>query len=1066
MQSRVTAIVVATNGAARLERTLAGIAQQTRQPDRLILIDNGSTDTTAAIMADVPAERIIATGEVLPFGAAIKLALKVVGDDATSDEWLWLLTHDSEPEPDALEIILATVQRAPSVAVAGPKLTSWDRPDHIREIGQTLTRLGARWQLSTEELDQEQRDTQQDTLGVGPVGMLVQRELWAQLGGFDRALTTYDDGLDLCVRARLAGYRVVVSPESRVRFAGDGVAGPEVSRKKSVARANHRRSRRAQLHRRLAYAPAWAVPLHWLTLLPLAILRTIWYLIRELPGRIPGEFAATFAVMFSGRKVRDARRSIARTRTMGWDSIRPLRVDYKTVRTQQMIDKEAILARQGRVKHEAHFISTGGLSVVTVAIVLSAALFYSLFTAQALTGGGLLPLSTTLSDLWANTHYGHHGTGSLLEGPAHPFNFVLAILGSITFWQPSYSLVLLFLLAIPLSALGAWFFAARLTERPVARGFVAVAWMLSPTLLASLNDGRVPSVIVHILLPWLLIALMSARKSWSSAATSSLLLAAILACAPSLIPAAALLLLVGLAFSGRGVVRVLTVAVASAALYAPLLGYALANGNPLMVLIDPGVPQPFTPATANQLLLGFPTAGMAGWNDALATLGIGDWPYTIIVACLVAPLGLLALAGVVFSKAKRTAVYLLLAGLGLASALVANQFVLSSVGVTPVGIWAGPSLSIYWMGLLGLAVATITVLPKLSETVSVLAGLALLVAVAPIIVSIFMGHPSWKSQDYNVPAVVRAAAVSGQDVGTLFLVPQEGGAVLGETVRGTGATLDEQTTLTFTHPELSSSEEELAELIGALASEGSSSQSAQLNDLGINFVVLEPASSASGRANDPAVSSTLSRIQSALDNNADVVAVGPTEFGDLWKVVDANQSTSAPTLPPLTKALSQTIWIVQIAVLLGLFLLALPTGAVVEKPPRKKRRGKDQPAAASPKGKRRSQKRDLPVVEGSAVAAVAPTSEAEDSSPQELTSPEQVDDAALPTPEVTSGEDISPALVGDDEDTVIEPRDTIADDDNAAPFDNTLDEESYFEEATLGAEPVAPEDEQDPQHNG
>ena len=42
------------------------------------------------------------------------------------DEWLWLLTADTAPEPHALERLLAAVEVAPSVSIAGPKLVDPD----------------------------------------------------------------------------------------------------------------------------------------------------------------------------------------------------------------------------------------------------------------------------------------------------------------------------------------------------------------------------------------------------------------------------------------------------------------------------------------------------------------------------------------------------------------------------------------------------------------------------------------------------------------------------------------------------------------------------------------------------------------------------------------------------------------------------------------------------------------------------------------------------------------------------------------------------------------------------
>src|SRR5690606_7506963 len=115
-------------------------------------------------------------------------------------------------------------------------------------------------------------------------------------GGFDPAYPVYDDGLDFCVRARLDGHRVEVSPASRLRFARSGVGGPHIDRKRSVMRASHTQARTAQLHRRISYAPAIVAFFAWLSLPIYGVLRLLWALIREQPGNMIGELASAFAV--------------------------------------------------------------------------------------------------------------------------------------------------------------------------------------------------------------------------------------------------------------------------------------------------------------------------------------------------------------------------------------------------------------------------------------------------------------------------------------------------------------------------------------------------------------------------------------------------------------------------------------------------------------------------------------------------------------------------------------------------------------------------------------------------
>ena len=52
MSPRVTAIIVARNGAEHLPRTLEALAAQTLAPDAIIAVDCGSTDATGALLAE------------------------------------------------------------------------------------------------------------------------------------------------------------------------------------------------------------------------------------------------------------------------------------------------------------------------------------------------------------------------------------------------------------------------------------------------------------------------------------------------------------------------------------------------------------------------------------------------------------------------------------------------------------------------------------------------------------------------------------------------------------------------------------------------------------------------------------------------------------------------------------------------------------------------------------------------------------------------------------------------------------------------------------------------------
>lgn len=314
MQPRVTAILVARNGGQYLPRTLAALAAQHRRPDSVLYVDSSSSDDSAQLLIEHAPHELITTPGKRTFGGAIAHALQLADRSQSDNEWLWLLGHDNAPEPGALSGLLGAVEVAPSVAVAGPKLMRWDDSAVIESFGETLTHYGRSLTVVSNELDQAQHDIQSDLLGVAAGGMLVRRQVWEQLGGFDPGLPSVDAALDFSVRARLAGYRVVGVPSARVATAGP----PELFGRRSLSSgAQNRIARAAQLHRRLAYAPPLAVPLHWLTLVPLAILRSLGHLLGKRPGAVGGELAAGIGAAFDGTVGR-ARKSIRRTKRLGW----------------------------------------------------------------------------------------------------------------------------------------------------------------------------------------------------------------------------------------------------------------------------------------------------------------------------------------------------------------------------------------------------------------------------------------------------------------------------------------------------------------------------------------------------------------------------------------------------------------------------------------------------------------------------------------------------------------------------------------------------------------------------
>jgi GT2 family glycosyltransferase len=107
----VTAVVVAYNRQALLSDALDALAAQTHPLARIIVIDNASTDESAAVARAHPAHPEVVTlsrntGGAGGFAAGLALALAADGPAAGPAGFVWLMDDDTIPAPTALEALL------------------------------------------------------------------------------------------------------------------------------------------------------------------------------------------------------------------------------------------------------------------------------------------------------------------------------------------------------------------------------------------------------------------------------------------------------------------------------------------------------------------------------------------------------------------------------------------------------------------------------------------------------------------------------------------------------------------------------------------------------------------------------------------------------------------------------------------------------------------------------------------------------------------------------------------------------------------------------------------------
>ena len=175
----------------------------------VIVTDNGSTDGSTPALREQfgDAVHIIESGENLGFGGGCNRGIEYALDQGA--EWIFLLNNDTVVAPTMFAEWSRVVQANPDYAIIGPLILEYQAPDRIWYLGDRLIPTS----LITYSIARGQSDTSRfpEIIPVDFVcgcGMFVRRAVFERIGTFDPGFFMYAEEVDLCWRARAAGFRL------------------------------------------------------------------------------------------------------------------------------------------------------------------------------------------------------------------------------------------------------------------------------------------------------------------------------------------------------------------------------------------------------------------------------------------------------------------------------------------------------------------------------------------------------------------------------------------------------------------------------------------------------------------------------------------------------------------------------------------------------------------------------------------------------------------------------------------------------------------------------------------
>lgn len=217
---RVSVAVVAYESGPLLRDCLAALRAQTAHDLEVILVDNASSDGAARAAArEAPDIAFIANPDNLGFAAAVNQAAR-----RARGQWLALLNPDAFAQPDWLEALLAAAEAYPQVRCFASRQLMAEDPARLDGLGDVMSASGFGFRGGYGQADPGLSAPAFVFSACGGA-MMIDRELFLEMGGLDERLFCYCEDVDLGYRLQLRGEPTLLVPAAVVRHVGSASSG-------------------------------------------------------------------------------------------------------------------------------------------------------------------------------------------------------------------------------------------------------------------------------------------------------------------------------------------------------------------------------------------------------------------------------------------------------------------------------------------------------------------------------------------------------------------------------------------------------------------------------------------------------------------------------------------------------------------------------------------------------------------------------------------------------------------------------------------------------------------------
>ncbi len=204
----VSVIIVNYNGKRHLEKCLESLMKVDYEKYEVILVDNNSNDDSVEFVKNVyPSVIIIKLEKNYGFAEPNNIGAKIAKGD-----FLLFLNNDTKVNPNFIQEMVGVINQDPKIAICQSLLL---KPNgEVESSGDFIDTIGRAY-MSKEKVTEVK-----EILGARGACMMVRKNIFWELEGFDKNFFASFEDIDLSWRAWIWGYKIVLVPNSIVYHTG------------------------------------------------------------------------------------------------------------------------------------------------------------------------------------------------------------------------------------------------------------------------------------------------------------------------------------------------------------------------------------------------------------------------------------------------------------------------------------------------------------------------------------------------------------------------------------------------------------------------------------------------------------------------------------------------------------------------------------------------------------------------------------------------------------------------------------------------------------------------------